>query len=920
MPKAVSISQVPGKPGQVYYPLRIDEVSRPDPKPNELVIKLHAAAINHRDLFIRQHLYPAIAFGTPLLADGCGRVVAIGSAANPSWLNKRVVLNPGTGWNDSPDGPEAQGGYRLMGGTRSNGVGTLQEYCVIDQGEVEEAPPHLSDVECAAIPLAGLTAWRAVMVKCGARNLGPGKNVLITGIGGGVALMALMFVAGTGANAWVTSGNRAKIDKAVDLGAKGGVSYKDKEWVKKLLDLLPEANQRFDAIVDGAGGNIIEMAPKLLKDGGIVSVYGMTTGPKMPFVMQAVLKNIEVKGSTAGNRKEFRDMMQFVHEKRARPVSITYSILWTTMSKSGKPQKRLAITHGPHLPELQHLTWGELLRRHCRRRSSDIALISAHENQVLTYSELNRRSDILAAAFLDAGIQKGDRVAILLDNRSVYVDIFFACAKTGAIITLLNFAYTPTELRHALTLTKAKLLITATRTARYDYTKVLKNLERDLESLETLVHLSDVPAVDISASFSSKSCSYTEFLRRGSKCAVSTEAAVAGTSDSDILNIQFTSGSTGMPKAAALTHSGLLNSAIYIGRNLGITNRDRIIIPVPLFHAFGLCTCFAAGAAAVLPSAYFDAGMALSAVEKYHGTGLYGVTTMWIDMLSHPKFASTKRQSLRFGLISGSALPEGLLVRVGTKFPIPHLNTNWGMTELSSIVTMTTASDPMEKKMRTAGRLLPNFSAKIVEPDTGKCLPWGQRGEIVISGYGLMHSYFGDKDKTAQVLKQHPEDLLPGQAGRDTTGQLRVWMHTGDEGYFDPDGYFVITGRIKDLVIRGGENISPVEVEERLYMHPAIKQAAVFGIPSQRYGEEVAALLELEEGCDRPSDEEIRSWVRQTLARFKAPVKIWWLGDKARGIPAQWPKTSNGKLKKKDIKTLGAQLMKSEKQPLRASL
>ncbi|KIX99411.1 uncharacterized protein Z520_04987 [Fonsecaea multimorphosa CBS 102226] len=320
MPKAVSISQTPGKPGQVYYPLRLDEVNRPNPRANELVIKLHAAALNHRDLFIRQHLYPAIAFGTPLLADGCGRVVAVGSAADPSWLNKRVVLNPGTGWKDSPDGPEAQDGYRLMGGTRSNGVGTLQEFCVIDQDEVEEAPPHLTEVECAAIPLAGLTAWRAVMVKCGARNLGPGKNLLITGIGGGVALMALMFVAATGANAWVTSGNRAKIDKAIDLGAKGGVNYKDKGWEKRMLDMLPKEAKRFDAIVDGAGGSIIEVAPKLLKDGGIVSVYGMTTGPKMPFTMQAVLKNIEVKGSTAGNRKEFTDMINFVKEKRSKPV------------------------------------------------------------------------------------------------------------------------------------------------------------------------------------------------------------------------------------------------------------------------------------------------------------------------------------------------------------------------------------------------------------------------------------------------------------------------------------------------------------------------------------------------------------------------------------------------------------------------
>jgi acyl-CoA synthetase (AMP-forming)/AMP-acid ligase II len=242
------------------------------------------------------------------------------------------------------------------------------------------------------------------------------------------------------------------------------------------------------------------------------------------------------------------------------------------------------------------------------------------------------------------------------------------------------------------------------------------------------------------------------------------------------------------------------------------------------------------------------------------------------------------------------------------------------MTELSSIATMTTFSDPVAKKMQTAGRLLPNSTAKIVEPNTGRCLPWGERGEIVISGFGVMHSYFGDKERTEQVLKQHVEDLLPGQVGLAPNGQLRVYMHSGDEGYLDPDGYFVITGRIKDLIIRGGENISPVEIEERLYMHPTVKQAAVFGIPSKRYGEEVAALLELEEGMKRPSDKEIRSWVQETLARFKAPVKIWWLGDTARGIPPAWPKTSNGKLKKKDIREMGARLMKVETLPIRSSL
>jgi len=265
MPKAVAISKIDGKPGQVYYPLDLKEVPLPSPKPNELLIKIHAAALNHRDLFLRQHLYPGIAFGVPLLADGAGRVVQAGSSASKSWEGKRVILTPGTGWKDDPDGPENKGGYMILGGTKTLPNGTLQEYICVPEDEVEEAPAHLSDAEAAALPLAGLTAWRAVVVKCGSKNLGPGKNVLITGIGGGVALMALTFAVATGANVYVTSGSDAKLQKAVELGAKGGVIYKEKDWDKQLLAKLPAERKVFDAIVDGAGGDSIEKSARLLK-------------------------------------------------------------------------------------------------------------------------------------------------------------------------------------------------------------------------------------------------------------------------------------------------------------------------------------------------------------------------------------------------------------------------------------------------------------------------------------------------------------------------------------------------------------------------------------------------------------------------------------------------------------------------------
>jgi acyl-CoA synthetase (AMP-forming)/AMP-acid ligase II len=250
--------------------------------------------------------------------------------------------------------------------------------------------------------------------------------------------------------------------------------------------------------------------------------------------------------------------------------------------------------------------------------------------------------------------------------------------------------------------------------------------------------------------------------------------------------------------------------------------------------------------------------------------------------------------------MAGSAMPEELLNRVMKSFPISRLYTNWGMTELSSIATMTTAKDSVLKKMRTAGRLLPNLVGKIVRPDSGEVLPWGAKGEIVISGWAVMREYYGNEEQTRATIKQHEEDLQHAHLA----GESRRWMHTGDEGYLDADGYFVITGRIKDLIIRGGENISPVEIESVLYDHPAVKQAVVFGVANARYGEEVAEMLEME-GDTKPSNTELKDWVRKSLAKYKAPVHIWWLGDEQLRLPKEWPKTANGKLRKIDMKKIG---------------
>lgn len=262
MPKALVIEKVEGKPGKVYYPLKIIEQPTAQPKPDQVVVKITAAALNHRDLFIRQALYGAIAFGVPLLADGCGIVTRTGSSPEAKrWAGKRVILSPGSGWKDDVEGPE--GAYAILGGTKLNPLGTAAEEVCIDAAELEEAPAHLSDAEAAALPLAGLTAWRALITKSG--NALPGRNILITGIGGGVAIMALLYGVATGANVYVTSGSAEKIAKAKELGAKGGVNYKEKGWEKQLQELLPKDRKKLDAIIDGAAGEVVAQGVKLLK-------------------------------------------------------------------------------------------------------------------------------------------------------------------------------------------------------------------------------------------------------------------------------------------------------------------------------------------------------------------------------------------------------------------------------------------------------------------------------------------------------------------------------------------------------------------------------------------------------------------------------------------------------------------------------
>ncbi|KAF4345810.1 alcohol dehydrogenase [Fusarium beomiforme] len=318
MPRVLHLGKAAGKPGEVYYPLQLKETKKPTPGENEVLVRLKAAALNHRDLFVRHHQYPAISLENPMLSDGYGVITELGKGVtNKSLLGENVLLTPMRGWISDPAGPEVPSKWSITGSTRLYDIGTAQDYVCVDQEEVVSAPKHLSAVEGAALPLVGLTAWRALTTKA---NVQSGQNILVTGIGGGVALSALQFGAAMGAKVFVTSGSQEKLGRARDLGAEGGSIYKAEKWEEDIRRQLLSTRPFIDAIIDGAGGDIVSKAVKLLKPGGIIVQYGMTVSPKMTWTMPAVLLNAELKGTTMGSRKEFRDMVNFVERKGIRPV------------------------------------------------------------------------------------------------------------------------------------------------------------------------------------------------------------------------------------------------------------------------------------------------------------------------------------------------------------------------------------------------------------------------------------------------------------------------------------------------------------------------------------------------------------------------------------------------------------------------
>ncbi|KAG5807851.1 hypothetical protein H9Q74_008063 [Fusarium xylarioides] len=563
-----------------------------------------------------------------------------------------------------------------------------------------------------------------------------------------------------------------------------------------------------------------------------------------------------------------------------------------TLSKTSRDG--LSMLHGPSQPMPIHKTFGRLLREQAAATPSALLVASHHQNKSLTYSQADARSDNLAKGLASLGVRKGDRVAILMGNEIEYVETFFSCTKLGAPITLVNYGYSEQELHSVLSSCRTSTLVMVPFFDRYDYRDWIPHLKDNIPSLRNviIVHGDEYSATHCSA--------YEDVILQGSRISLDLGAIDETLDAQDIMNLQFTSGSTGLPKASALTHSGIYNAGRFISQTMYLKAEDLICLPVPLFYSFGLiiglATVTAFGASIIIPDNKFNIKATLACIPKYKCTGLYGVTTMFVAEMAHPNFDKYDLLTLRFAILAGSAVPETLVRKVWAKFGITQTHTNWGLTESSSIVTITRDTDTMHQQTITSRRLFPGFSARIADPSTGLTVPRGQQGEILLRRNGIQACYFANDAKTAEAHQLSREDGL-------------MWFHTRDKGYFNDDRYFVITGQIKDLIIRGGENIAPLEIEERLVAHPAVAQASVIGVPDDKYGKQICAFLEpaSEDLPNPPSDEELRTWVVQTLAKFKQPKFIIWLGLDPEF--QAWPKTASGKLRKPDLRQIATRIL-----------
>jgi fatty-acyl-CoA synthase len=536
--------------------------------------------------------------------------------------------------------------------------------------------------------------------------------------------------------------------------------------------------------------------------------------------------------------------------------------------------------HGLGSTPLIGETIGRFFDRGCSQWAERPALIVRHQKIRLTYGELRREVDRLAAGLLTLGLEPGDRIGIWSPNNSEWVLTQFATAKAGLILVNVNPAYRTVELEYALDKVGCKALILAQSFKSSDYFGMLRELAPELAAAEPgALQAARLPAlrwvVSLGEAEQHGAIRFAELMRRGGEAEHERLAALAERLQfDDPINIQFTSGTTGHPKGATLSHHNILNNGFFVGEAMRLTERDKICIPVPLYHCFGMVlgnlACVTHGACMVFPGEGFDPLATIETVAAERCTGLHGVPTMFIAELDHPEFARFDLSSLRTGIMAGSPCPIEVMKRVVARMHLSEITIAYGMTETSPVSFQSSTDEPLERRVGTIGRIHPHLEVKIVDAE-GRIVPPGTPGELLTRGYAVMLGYWEDAARTREAI----------DAAR--------WMHTGDLATIDAEGYCNIVGRIKDLVIRGGENVYPREVEEFLYRHPKIQDVQVIGVPDERYGEELCAWIKLRHG-ETATEEEMVGFCRGRIAHYKVPRYYKFVDD--------FPMTVTGKIQK----------------------
>ena len=583
-----------------------------------------------------------------------------------------------------------------------------------------------------------------------------------------------------------------------------------------------------------------------------------------------------------------------------------------SVTDASQPTSALSYTAGAEDLALLDQTIGENLREIAAAYPESPAVLEHGTGRAWSYSELLADAEAAAQAMIGAGLDRGDRVGMWSPNCAEWTVVQYGAALAGVILVNLNPAYRSHELSFVIKQCGMRALIVAPPDGRSNAPQMARDAAQAGVSLDLLVML-PAPGKITEDSYPHVQAgrhkreahglplhqhhfaeqSWDHFLEHGHKevSRGQLEQREEVLAPSDPINLQYTSGTTGFPKGVTLTHLNLLNNGFHIGELLRYTSDDSVVLPVPFFHCFGMVignlAALSHGSATIIPARGFDAAASLEAVQEYRATSLYGVPTMFIAELALPGFGDYQLGSLRTGVMAGSPCPAEVMRQVIGKMHMSEVAICYGMTETSPVSTMTRIGDSLEKQTRTVGRTMPALESKIVDPISGEIVPRGSTGELCTRGYSVMAGYWDEPEKTAEAI--------------DDDG----WMHTGDLASMDEDGYIAIEGRIKDLVIRGGENVSPREVEEFLYEHPLIQDVQVIGVPDERYGEELMAVVVLVDGAPGFSIEELRDYATGRIAHYKIPRYLKLVGE--------FPMTVSGKVRKVQMRQEAAQELQQQR-------